>query len=42
MLVKAYSINHGLNVKDFVDDYMVLLKKSFERLVACNRMEKEG
>ena len=25
MLVKAYSIHHGLNVKDFIDDYMRLL-----------------
>ena len=25
MLVKAYSSPHGLNIKDFIDDYMRLL-----------------
>jgi transposase, IS605 OrfB family, central region len=42
LLVKAYSINHGLNVKDFVDDYMVLLKKVLNDLWHAIGWKKKG
>jgi len=41
-LVKAYSIHHGLNVKNFIDDYMVLLNNILNSMWQTIVWKKKG
>jgi len=42
LLVKAYSIQHNLDVKDFIDDYMVLLNNVLENLWQAIEWKRKG
>lgn len=42
LLVKAYSVQHNLDIKDFIDDYMVLLNNVLENLWQAIEWKKRG
>ena len=42
LLVKAYSIQHGLNLNDFINDYMIFLNNILNDLWQTIEWKKKG